>query len=80
MRHKEIRELVYPTAPEERFASVVTRILTELAANFGVSGDWEVRASAEFTHGIKCLNTVVGPVDVVTVLGGPRVFEVRCKP
>lgn len=60
-----------------RFAEIVTRQVSALCAEFGWEGPFELRCSAEYTAGITEVNTPMGPVRVIGVLGGPHCFELR---
>ncbi len=66
-----------PSPAAMRFADIVTRQVVMMAQEYAMEAPFEVRASIEFTNGITEVNTPVGPVRVVGVLGGPRCFEIR---
>lgn len=62
----------------DRFCSNVTRLVGILIQEYAMEGPFVVRASAEFTIGIKRVSTPFGNVAVESVLSNDtRVFEVR---
>lgn len=58
---------------------MVEEAVTNLVQVFGTTGPFIVRASSSYTFGVTVVNTVMGPVEIETVLGGRKCFEIREK-
>lgn len=61
----------------ERFVRVVSGMLADLIQNYALHGPWLVRASVEYTGGMKECWTPYGHVTIESVVGDAKCFEIR---
>lgn len=61
----------------ERLYRVITRTLSTLVAEYAMRQPFECTAPIDWTCGLRRMETPLGPVSIVSRVGGPRSIEIR---